>query len=222
MRHTNRRVRPTVVYVVLTALLAGALCSADAAERSYRWRTSKYGRKGAEVWVEAPRYAIPVGKDYKGDYDVRGGVGFGFGVMFAFSDKLALEGRMLQTTHKTAQDEKTWDIDQTLIGLRYGFRYERAFQPYVGLGGARLSFEYDPTESQATEFRRMSGYGAYGTLGLDYVASNRWVVGLRVDYVWMRYAESIVGTQSYTMDDPMDGSVIGMSLSVHYRVPVFW
>ena len=222
MRQTSRATRAAVVSVALALLLAATACPAEAAERAYRWRTSRYGRTGAEVWLEAPRYVFPIGKGYKDEYDIAGGSGFGFGVMFAFSDKLALEGRMLQTTHEMASDDHRWDLDQALVGFRYGFRYERALQPYVGAGGARLSLEWDPAESQTTEFRRISGYGAYGTLGVDYVLSSRWVVGLRADYIWMRYKESIVGTESATLDDPIRGSSIGLSLSAHYRVPAWW
>ncbi len=211
-----------MVPVALALFLAATTCPAEAQERAYRWRTSRYGRTGAEVWVEAPRYVFPIGKGYKDEYDITGGSGFGFGVMFSFSDKLALEGRMLQTTHEMAGDDRQWDIDQALVGFRYGFRYERALQPYVGAGGARLSLEWDPVDNQTTEFRRISGYGAYGTLGVDYVLSSRWVVGFRTDYIWMTYTESIVGTESATLDDHIRGSSIGLSLSAHYRVPAWW
>ena len=222
MRQTNRRAALAVVFVCVATLLAVSTCPAMARERPYRWRSSRYGRKGAEIWAEVPRYSFPVGKGYKDEYDLHGGPGFGFGVMFAFSDKFALEARMLQTIHDTVVDDVRWDIDQALVGFRYGFRYERAFQPFVAAGGARLSLEYDPIENQTTEFRRLSGYGAYGSLGIDYVVSNRWVVGFRTDYVWMRYSESLLGTQSDTIDDAIKGDIVALSLSVHYRVPVFW
>ena len=222
MKQTNRRAALAVAYTMALTLIAAAVCPAAAPERPYRWRSSRYGRKGAEIWAEAPRYGFPVGKDYTGEYDLHGGLGFGFGVMFAFSDKFALEARMLQTMHETVADDRSWDIDQALVGFRYGFRYERAFQPFVAAGGARLSLEYDPTKNQTVEFRRFSGYGAYGSLGIDYVISNRWVVGFRTDYVWMRYTEAIVGTQNYTLDDDIKGSIVGLSLSVHYRIPVIW
>lgn len=222
MRQANRTARAAAVLLSLAALLVATAAPAVAADSQRRWRSSRYGRKGAEVWVEAPRYVFPIGKGYKDEYDIAGGSGFGFGVMFAFSDNLALEGRLLQTAHSMAGDDSQWDVSQTLVGFRYGFRYERALQPYVAAGGSRVSLERDSVESQATEFRRLSGYGAYGTLGVDYVFSTRWVVGLRADYVRMRYTESIVGTESDTIDDAIDGSSIGLSLSVHYRVPTWW
>ena len=221
MRPTERGIRAAAA-LVLVAMLAALACPANADTPARPRRSGRYGRKGAEIWLEAPRYVLPTGRGYKGDYDIEGGVGFGFGVMFAFSDNLALEGRIVQTTHDLAASELAWDMDQALVGVRYGFMYDRALQPYVGLGGARVSLEWDRTDELLTEFRRTSGYGVYATLGVDYILSNRWVAGFRIDYVEMKYAEVIVGTDNYTLDDAIDGSSFGASLSIHYRVPVWW
>jgi hypothetical protein len=212
-----------IVAVLLVSLVAVAVLASDAcAQRSGpRWRLSRYGRSGAEIWGEAPRVTVPVGKGYEGDYEIGSGVGFGFGLMFGFSDKLGLEGRMLQTAHKST-DGKLWDLDQYFVGLRYTFMYERQIQPYVVLGGARLSAEWNQPEGGISTFERLWGYGAYGTVGVDYVVSSRWILGLRSDYVWMRYTRANVGTAESDLDDPIDGSSIGLSLSLHYRIPIQW
>lgn len=203
--------------VVLVAVVAPAC----AQEVGPRLRTGKYGRGGAEVWGEFPRFAAPVGKGYSGEYDVSSGVGFGFGLMMGLSDKLAFEGRMTQTSHATP-DDRSWDIDQYFIGMRYTFRHEKPLQPFVALGGARLSLEWTEPGGGLSEFARLTGYGAYGTVGLDYVLSSRWAVGARADYIWARYTRVNIGTEENDLEDSLDASVIGLSLSLHYRVPVYW
>jgi hypothetical protein len=221
MRPKTEFVRTTAVLVVVALAMAALPTDARSQDASSRWRSSRYGRGGAEIWGEVPRFVLPVGQGYDGDHDLGAGVGFGFGLMFGFSDKLALEGRMLQTGHK-GTDGRLWDIDQYLMGMRYTFFHEEALQPYVALGGARLSLEWNAPESGLSGFERLWGYGAYATAGVDYVVSSRWVVGLRSDYAWMRYTRANIGTDEANIEDPLNGSTIGFSLSLHYRVPVSW
>ncbi|MFH1501466.1 MAG: porin family protein [Candidatus Eisenbacteria bacterium] len=209
--------------LMLLAVLAVAALTVDAHAQDgvATWRSGKYGRAGAEVWAELPRLIVPTGKGYDDDYGIGSGLGFGFGVMFGLSDNLALEGRMLQTTHQTS-DGRGWDLDQYFAGARYTFRHERAVQPFVALGGARLSMEWNVPEGGFSDFERLWGIGAYGSVGVDYVLSSRWVVGLRSDYVWMRYTRANIGTEESDIADPLDGTSIGLSLSLHYRVPMHW
>lgn len=221
MRPKTDAVRFIATLALLTLAVSAWTLAAEAADGTPRGRTSRYGRGGAEIWGEVPRFVLPSGKGYDGEYDLSMGTGFGFGLMLGLSDKLAFEGRLAQTKHKT-DDERHWDIDQYFAGFRYTFRHERALQPYVAVGGTRLSLEWNEPEGGFSEFARLWGYGAYGTAGVDYVLSSRWVVGSRVDYLWMRYTRANIGTYEGDLDDPLDGSFIGFSLSLHYRVPLYW
>ena len=49
-------------------------------------------RGAAEVWVDVPRFAMPFGDDYVGDYAITDGWGFGLGVSFGLADNLMIEG----------------------------------------------------------------------------------------------------------------------------------
>ncbi len=220
MRPTIRVSSLLLSLAVATAWLAVAT-PARAQSAPARFRTGMYGRGGAEIWGEFPRFGVPVGSGYSGEYDLGSGAGFGFGLMLGFSDKLAVEGRMAQTKHK-APDDRTWDIDQYFVGARYTFRHEKPVQPFVALGGARLSMEWTDRDGGLSDFERLWGYGAYGTVGLDYVISSRWAVGLRADYVWARYTRANIGTEESDLDESLDSSAIAFSLSLHYRVPVYW
>ncbi|MBD3348818.1 MAG: outer membrane beta-barrel protein [Candidatus Eisenbacteria bacterium] len=204
-----------VVAVLVLASIAGAQ------QASTKWRSSRYGRTGAELWGEFPLVTVPVGDGYEDDYDVRSGLGFGFGIMFGFSDKLGLEGRMVQTEHKSG-DGRMWDMDQYYAGFRYMFRYEEQVQPYVALGGARLALEWTAEEGGVTDFERIWGYGAYASVGTDYVMSRTWVAGLRVNYTWMKYSRENIGTEENDIEKSLDGSSLGFSLSLHYRIPLAW
>jgi len=204
-------------------LALAVVATADAAQGAgSRWRTSRYGRRGAEIWAEAPRFVAPTGKGYDDEYDLREGWGFGFGIMFAGSDNLGFEGRMLQTTHEALSSGRTWHIDQYFVGGRYMFRQERRVQPYLSAGGIYVGLEWQGGSDPATDFERLSGYGAYATAGVDYIISSRWVAGLRTDFLWMKYTRSIVGTDESALDDPRDGGSVGLSFTVGYRVPVWW
>jgi len=206
---------------VIFLVFCVAAHDARAQAPSTRWRSSRYGRAGAEVWGEFPLVTVPVGKGYEDEYDLGGGLGFGFGLMFGISDKLALEGRMAQTEHQSS-DGRGWDLDQYYAGFRYTFRYESAVQPYVGLGGARLSLEWTEDDGGVSDFERIWGYGAYATVGVDYVMSRRFVAGLRADYVWMKYSRANIGTEESDVEGSFNGSALGFSLSLHYRIPLAW
>lgn len=212
-------------------LVVSGVSSAQSQGRS-RWRTSRYGRQGAEIWLEAPRVGVATGSGYKNgmelpgdltdDLDLSAGLGFGFGIMFAISDKIALEGRVVQTSHGVSGSDKRWDLDQIFAGGRYTFLHDRRTQIFVGGGGAQSTLEFDSSESLLTDFERLSGLGWYVAGGVDYVLSSRWVVSLRMDYTVMKYSRVLVGTSDEEIEDPFDGSSFGASLSINYRVPVWW
>jgi hypothetical protein len=212
-------------------LIATSVSSAQTTGRP-RWRSSRYGRRGAEIWLEAPRLVFATGSGYKNGTEIPGGVtndldlspglGFGFGLLFGVSDKVGLEARVVQTTHSVPDSDMRWDLDQIHVGGRYTFFYDRPIQLFLGAGGARSTLEFDTTESLLTEFERLTGFGWYVTGGVDYVISSRWVVSLRADYTVMKYARVQVGTSEDDIEDPLDGSSLGASLTINYRVPVWW
>jgi outer membrane protein W len=224
-----------LLVVALAVVLVAPGSSFAQSDRRSRWRTSRYGRQGAELWLEAPRVGLATGSGYTNgvelpggdgdeaeDLNLSSGLGFGFGVMFAFSDKVALEGRVVQTNHEVSGGDRNWDLDQLFVGGRYIFFHDRPIQVFVGAGAARHTLEFDSSESLLTEFERVSGYGWYVATGVDYVVSSRWVIGLRSDYVSMNYNRIQVGTSENDIEDPLDGSVFGVSLSINYRVPIWW
>jgi opacity protein-like surface antigen len=220
-----------ILIALALLLLVSGLSSAQSEPRS-RWRSSRYGRRGAEIWLEAPRVGVATGSGYKNgtevvddltnDLDMSAGLGFGFGIMFGFSDNVAVEGRVVQTTHDVPDADRRWDLDQIHVGARYQFLHDRPIQLFVGLGGARSTLEFDTGDSFVVEFERLSGYGWYVAGGVDYVLSSRWVVSLRSDYTVMEYGRVNLGTTENDIEDPIDGSSFGASLSISYRVPIWW
>lgn len=226
------RVMARALLIALAFALVASGTSAAQSETRPRWRTSRYGRQGAEIWFEAPRLGVATGSGYKAgvelpgagteDLDLRAGFGFGFGIMFAASDQIGFEARVVQTTHKTAAGDVGWDLDQIHVGGRYLFLHDRPIQVFVGAGGARSTLEFDSSESLLTDFQRLSGYGWYVTAGVDYIVSNRWVVSFRTDYTVMKYGRINVGTHEQDIEDALDGSSLGISFSFSYRVPVWW
>jgi hypothetical protein len=239
-RPRNRRragAARTAAVAIGVVFVLSALSSAQSL-RPPRWRTGRYDRQGAEIWLEAPRFVAATGKGYRNgaklydgataeddkieDLDLEPGWGFGFGLMFALSGNVAVEGRVVQTNHDVSASGLSWDLDQFFAGGRYVFRHDRRVQIFLGAGGARHALEFDTGESLVTDFQRLSGFGWYVSTGVDYVASSRWVVSLRADYVSMEYGSVHIGTSEEDIADPFDGSAFGVSLSVNYRVPVFW
>jgi len=219
-----------LIALALVLVMSGVSCAQSRGKS--RWRTSRYGRQGAEIWLEAPRVGVATGSGYKNgtdlpgdltdDLDLATGLGFGFGMMFGFSDNVALEARVVQTSHGVSGSDKRWDLDQIHVGGRYTFLHDRRIQIFAGAGGARSTLEFDASESLLTDFERLSGFGWYVAGGVDYVFSSRWVVSLRTDYTVMKYNHILVGVSEEDIEDPLDGSSLGVSLSVNYRVPVWW
>jgi outer membrane protein W len=223
-------VRRSSISVIALALALSVIAFVDVAGAKIAGapkpgrRFGLYSRKGAEIWVEAPRYAVPIEQGYTGEYRIDNAWGFGFGVMFSLSDRVLAEGRVLQTVHSVAATDtvigKEWDLDEAMVGVRYLLATDDSFQPYVGLGGARLALEWNPTDGNPNHFARLTGYGGYATAGVDYVVSPRWVIGVRADYILMNYANSLIGTEEGTLD--LRGDVLAFSASLNYRVPVWW
>jgi outer membrane protein W len=230
-RRTGRIAAGSILITLALMLVASGTSSAQSQGRP-RWRSSRYGRQGAEIWLEAPRVGLAMGSGYKSgvelpgdvtdDLDLSAGLGFGFGIMFAASDRIGFEARVVQTTHAVSGSDQRWDLDQIHVGGRYMFFHDRPVQVFVGAGGARSTLEFDASESYPTGFQRLSGYGWYVTAGVDYVVSSRWVVSLRTDYTVMKYDRVIVEINETDIEDALDGSSLGASLSFSYRVPVWW
>ena len=217
MRRSSFSVAALVLALSLVAF-ADAASAAGAARPGRRsWLMS---RKGAEIWGEVPRLAVPVEHGYSGNYAINDGWGFGFGVLFSVSDRLLAEARMLQTGHLVEATGEEWDLDQAMVGVRYLLKTDDNFQPYIGLGGARLALEWNPADGNPNHFTRLTGFGGYATAGIDYVVSSRWVLGVRSDFVLMNYTRSLVGTEEEDVD--LRGDVLAFSASLSYRVPVWW
>ena len=190
MRHRSRS-----AFIVCAVLLAALVLSvaADAAERS-AWQSSRYDRQGAEVWFEMPRYGMPTGAGYREEYDLDPGLGFGFGIMFGVTGNIAFEGMMIQTNHVASAEEIDWDLDIVQIGVRRTFFETNVLQPFVGLGWAKLALELDTGPGVSNDFHRLTGYGGYASLGLDYVPSASWSFFVRADYTLGGFIHSTIGT----------------------------
>ncbi len=221
------RARAATVLALAALLIAGGLSETALAQRPgpVKRRSGSYGRQGAEIGVEGPRFVFPIGKGYEDgahdeEIDINDGVGFGFGLMFLFSDKIAIEGHLLQTGHKTA-DGREWDLDQATVGFRYIFLHENRLQPFVGAGGARLSLEAASDTDLVNDFFRITGLGFVAYTGVDYVVSSRWVLSARADYFFVSYGDGLFGTAEMELDDPVKGDGLGLTLGLAYRVPVF-
>jgi hypothetical protein len=80
----------SVVAPVLAAVILAATAVEVSAAGSRRgWKSTRYGRKGAEMWVEFPRVVYATGAGYSEEHDVTEGLGFGFGMMWGISDNIA-------------------------------------------------------------------------------------------------------------------------------------
>jgi hypothetical protein len=194
--------------------------AAEAADRS-SWRSSRYGRKGAEIWFEIPRYGMPTGKGYREDYDLDPGLGFGFGIMFGFTENLAFEGMMLQTNHLASADERDWDIDIIHIGLRRTFFENNLLQPFVAAGWAKLALELDSSIEQGGDFHRLTGYGGYASIGVDYIPSASWSFFFRTDYTMGGFSHRTIGTEEDKFKEPLKANNLAVSFGVAYRIPTW-
>lgn len=207
---------------VAAVLLACAAAEAAPRSTGRGWRAARYGRRGAEIWVEFPRFGFATASGYAGEYDIGPGLGFGFGGMFGINDNLAVEGMMLQTNHTAGDEERQWDLDVYLLGLRYTFLVRRPLQPFLAVGGARLSLERDTDfDIGDTEFERLTGFGGYASAGLDYIVSSSWSLFCRADYTLGGYGHAIVGAEEGDLDDTVKGDNAALSLGVSYRIPVW-
>jgi hypothetical protein len=206
---------------VFAAAIAIACCACPSWARTGESPFTGYGRRGAELWVEAPRFTAPIGDAYMGEYRIENGWGFGFGLMFGLTDVIALEGRVLQSDHKVTSTGDRWDLDHAFVGLRYTFSPEEAWQPFVSVGGVRLSLERASVLETSADFRRRTGYGAFVAAGLDYVLSPRFVLSVRGDYVVMWYSREYIGTDEFEIDGAPRGDGAGATLCLGYRVPTW-
>jgi len=229
-----KRATELVLHALLvTTVVVGTVSTASAQDGpKVARRSNRYGREGAEIWIEAPRLTLASGSGYRNgveltdeyevNVDLNSGWGFGFGIFFAMSDNILFEGRMLQSVHTVDAfddvDARDWDLDQAYIGVRYVFRYENQFQPSVGVGGLRYSLEYDPASD---DFVRMTGFGGYVSVGVDYIISRRWALLLRADYSVMGYTNALYGTDDLDISDTLDGSAFGVSVGLSYRIPMW-
>jgi opacity protein-like surface antigen len=198
--------------LILTSLLCAGAQAAD------RRQSTRYGRMGAEISAEFPRFGFPTGSAFKGDRDIGAGLGFGFGIMWGISDNLALDGRITQTNH-TGPDDSNWDIDQVLVGGRYTFKTEDAFQPFVGLGFSRVALERDESPTEGATFERVSWYGAYLSAGIDYIWSSSWSGYLRADYSIAGFGHETVGIEEGDLKSGQRGDFGGITLGIAYRIP---
>jgi hypothetical protein len=207
-----------LVWLAVAALLAAAAADASAQSRRGRWRSSRYGRTGAELSIEFPRLGAATGRGFSEERDLEAGMGIGFGLMWGFSDNLALEARMVQTNHKGGPDEVEWDMDQVMIGGRFTFLTEDVFQPFVGLGFARVALERDESPLEAG-FERVSWLGGYVAAGLDFVWSSQWSGFLRADYSVVGSGHETIGTDEADLGSKERGNAAAVSLGITYRIP---
>ena len=223
MRLRNRHALTAVALVLAVVILTATAVEASAERPGRDWKTTRYDRKGAEITVEIPRLVLATGAGYREEYDVPEGWGFGFGLMWGISDNIAFEGRMLQSNHTadSAEGEKPWDIDQIKIGVRYGFLPETRVQPFVGAGWAKISMERDTGYESVDPFERLTGYGAYVALGVDYIYNSTWYGFFRADYTHAGYGQRVIGLEEEKLDKPLSGNCVSMTLGFAYRIPSF-
>jgi outer membrane protein W len=223
MRLGNSHTLSVVALVLAAVILTATAVEVSAASSGRGRKSTRYGRKGAEMWVEFPRVVFATGAGYREDYDVTEGLGFGFGMMWGISDNIAFEGRMLQSNHTVGseEEEKEWDIDLFLLGARYTFLEESRFQPFVGTGWAKMTMERDTGFASSDPFERLTGYGAYVTIGIDYIQSSSWSGFFRADYTHGGYGHWTLGLDETTLDDPLSGNCVSMTLGVAYRIPAW-
>jgi hypothetical protein len=167
----------SVVAPVLAAVILAATAVEVSAAGSRRgWKSTRYGRKGAEMWVEFPRVVYATGAGYSEEHDVTEGLGFGFGMMWGISDNIAFEGRMVQSNHTVnpGEEETEWDIDLFHLGARYTFFEEHRLQPFVGTGWAKLTMERDAEPTSSDAFERLTGYGPTTRTAATGTGSSGW------------------------------------------------
>jgi hypothetical protein len=210
----------TAVTLVLAILVAAVLVVDAGAQRpERRWRANPYGRTGAEISVEFPRFGVATGRAYSEERDIGPGMGIGFGIMWGISDNLALDGRMVQTNHTSETGDIQWDVDQVLVGGRYTFNTESALQPFVGLGFARVALERDQPSPTGVEFERISWYGGYLTGGVDFIWSRQWSGFVRADYSVAGFGHETIGNDEADLGKKQHGDFGAVTLGITYRIP---
>lgn len=221
MRLRNSHTLSVVALVLAAVFLAATAVEVSAAGSGRGWKSTRYGRKGAEMWVEFPRVLYATGAGYREEYDVTEGLGFGVGMMWGMSDNIAFEGRMLQSNHAvgSGEEEKEWDIDLFQLGARYTFLAENRLQPFVGTGWAKMTMERDSGPTSSDPFERLTGYGAYVTVGVDYIHSGSWSGFFRADYTHGGYGHRTIGLEEEALDEPLSGNCVSMTLGLAYRIP---
>jgi outer membrane protein W len=164
---------------------------------------------------------LAIGGGHEADVAISDGFGFGFGITFGFTDNIALEGWVLQTNHEVSATGEDWDLDVAVVGARYTFFSENRLQPFVGAGLVRHALERDPGESGVGEFVRLTGIGWGVSAGVDYFLSARFIVSARLEHAWVDYDLSLVGIDETSLDDPLDGDCLSVSLALGYRIPMW-
>ncbi|MBM3307375.1 MAG: outer membrane beta-barrel protein [Candidatus Eisenbacteria bacterium] len=212
----RRAASPAPALLACALLLAAGPATADEPSPF-----SGYGRRGAELWAEAPRYTLPFGEAYVNERRIENGWGFGFGFMLGLTDVLSVEGRVVQSWHKVLSTDERWDLDHAFVGVRYTFSPESDAQPFVGIGGVRLSLERRVDIESSSDFRRATGYGAYVTAGVDRILSPRFVLTIRGDYYVMSYTREFVGVNEDDFSGDSRGDGAGVSVCLGYRVPTW-
>jgi hypothetical protein len=134
---------------------------------------------------------------------------------------LALEGRVVQSTHEVLSTNEQWDLDHAFVGVRYTFSPESDVQPFVSVGAMRLALELDTDLESSSDFRRATGYGGYVSAGFDRILSPRFVLTIRGDYYVMAYTQQYVGVEESEFDGPSRGDGAGASICLAYRVPTW-
>lgn len=214
--------RAVCVIVAAALVLAATAGEASAAPKRGGWRSTRYGRRGTEIWLEYPRFTNAWGDAYRWDErNISTGIGFGFGLMWGLSDNIALEGRMVQSNHTTGPEDDQWDMDHIHVGPRYTFFTESRFQPFVGAGWAKLTLERDAGHESDLEFYRLNGYAWYATTGVDYIHSSAWSAFLRIDYTHGGYGHESVGLDETKLEDPLSSRSMAASMGVAYRIPAW-
>lgn len=215
---------PLAIAMLLAVLFVAATALEASAERPGRgWKSTRYGRRGAEIWVEIPRMTYPTGAGYREEFDATEGMGFGFGLMWGISDNIAFEGRMLQTNHTVGEgeEEREWDLDIIQIGARYSLFERYRLQPFLGAGWAKLTLERDTGFDSSDPFERLTGYGAYVTLGVDYIHNSAWSAFFRADYTHGGYGHHTIGLEENKLDEPLSGNCVSVAVGVAYRIPAW-
>ncbi len=223
MRLKNSYTLSIVALVLAAVILTATAVEVSAATPGRGRKSTRHGRKGVEMWLEFPRVVSATGAGYTGEYDVTDGLGFGLGMMWGISDNIAFEGRMLQSNHIVGSEEegKEWDIDLFQLGARYSFFEENRFQPFVGTGWAKMTLERDTGSNSSGLFERLTGYGAYVTIGIDYIHSSSWSGFFRADYTHGGYGHRTLGLEGEALDDPLSGNCVSMTLGIAYRIPAW-